>query len=184
MNSILSRAFTLLAAIAILSAGAALVAPQYSHAKIKTKCTKFQPGDLNVIFANGGYIVAEGNNWILEFGADRAEARLSVHVIQHYGMNKICEVNPPDTAMNYFLVGGAAPKGAIVGEDCIGFKTKRVEYKLIGNEYFLVEGSRRLLPLGPDRDAARRARKTIRNSGFRNICYIGRPDPSMTYFRK
>ena len=67
--------------------------------------------------------VVEGSHWILDFGADKANAQKAKNVIQHYGMNRICYVGRPDPTnqqlMMYLTVNGAAPTGALAGEDAI-----------------------------------------------------------------
>jgi hypothetical protein len=45
-----------------------------------------------------------------------------------------------------------------------------------------VDGNNWLLAYGWDQAAADRARATIRHYGFTEMCFIGRPGPSMTYY--
>ena len=46
--------------------------------------------------------IADGNNWLVDFGPAEGNARLSLHLIRKYGFNKICFVGRPSPPMIYF----------------------------------------------------------------------------------
>jgi hypothetical protein len=49
------------------------------------------------------------------FGSSRSEAMQSLNVIKHYGMNIQCFVGRPNPPMEFYLVDGESPEGAMDG---------------------------------------------------------------------
>jgi hypothetical protein len=86
--------------------------------------------------------------------------------------------------MMYWLNdNGRAPSGQLPGEDCISFDRDHLAVVEIGGRWKVVEGTHWLLDFGPGEGNARAALHFIRKHRFDQICYVGRPDPSMTYFK-
>ena len=67
-------------------------------------------------------------------------------------------------------------------EDCIGFNPENIAVKNIGGRWKLVEGNHWILDFAKQRSEADQAFQRIKQYGFDSICFVGRPDPSMTYF--
>lgn len=128
--------------------------------------------------------IVVGNMWLLDFGNSEEEARQSLRIIQHYQMSKQCFVGRPDPSMEYYLVGNNAPVGACVGEDCIGFNPAAITVKRVGGRWKIVEGEHWILDFGNKEDEAKSAFDIIQKYGFNKICFVGRPGPSMSYFRR
>jgi hypothetical protein len=66
--------------------------------------------------------------------------------------------------------------------DCIGLSPQNVAIQQIQNRWKVVDGSNWLLDYGSDKAGAERARDAIRHYGLTKECFIGRPNPSMTYW--
>jgi hypothetical protein len=87
--------------------------------------------------------------------------------------------------MEYYLdKRGEAPEGPMDGEDCIFFNPANLEVLFIQGRWKIVEGNSWLMDFDQNEDEARQALDYILLHGFRFICFVGRPNPSMTYFRK
>ncbi len=114
---------------------------------------------------------------------DRREAELAQSIIRHYGFDRHCFVGRPDPSLEYWLAGGAAPAGAVRGEDCIAFDRDSLSLKQRSGGWSMTAG-RQSLRLFPNREEAEQALAVIARYGFRQNCFVGRPDPSMTYLRK
>jgi len=67
-------------------------------------------------------------------------------------------------------------------EDCIAFNPDKSEVKQIQARWKLVEGSHWILDLGREKVEADQSFKIIKKYSFDSICFVGRQDPSMTYF--
>ncbi len=147
-------------------------------------CIPFDYRQAVVQKIGGRWKIVVGNMLLLDFGANEAEARRALEIIKHYKMNKQCFVGRPDPSMVYYLADDQAPAGKKAGEDCIGFNPDRIEVAEIGGRYKIVEGNRWILDFGDNEDEANNSLAIIRNYGFQYICFVGRPDPSMSYFRK
>jgi hypothetical protein len=180
----IERAIPVCLAVAALALVFVLAVPGVSLAKTKVECTKFKPANITVSRTSSGYAVTEFNKSILQVGGSRAEARLALHLMQFYSMTRVCRVAGTEPAFTYYKSGEKSPRGAVAGEDCVGFNPKKVRYVKKGNTYFLVEGSHSIVALGKNEGAAKKVRSIVREIGFNNICYVGRPQPSMVYFRK
>ena len=115
--------------------------------------------------------------------SSETEARKALKIIQHYKMNRQCFVGRPDASMEYYLVDGKAPTGSLPGEDCIGFNPDKIRVRRINNRWKIVEGSHWIMDFESSEAEARLAYEIIKKYGFRFICFVGRPDPSMTYFK-
>jgi len=119
----------------------------------------------------------------MDFDNNEAEARKALEIIKHYGMNSQCFVGRPDPSMEYYLVNGQTPTGYFSGEDCISFNQATIEVKQVNNRWKIVDGYHSILDFETKEDEARTAFNIIKKYEFNRICFVGRPDPSMTYFR-
>ncbi|MFX1475845.1 MAG: hypothetical protein ACFFCO_10280 [Promethearchaeota archaeon] len=151
---------------------------------IQEDCIGFHPDRIEVKRVSGRWKIVEGSHWILDFENLEAEARLAFSIIKHYRMDQICFVGRPDPSMTYFLSRRRAPKGPFPGEDAIAFNPKKIEVKQISGRWKIVEGSHWIMDFETNAGEAREAFQIIKKYGFKYICFVGRPDPSLTYFRK
>ncbi len=148
----------------------------------------FNRANLAVIQAGGRWKVAEGNHWMLDTGTSQAEAQRALDIINHYKLASLCFVGRPRcgdvSPMMYWLTDtGRAPTGQLPGEDCIPFDPTNLAVVEIGGRWKVVEGTHWLLDFGPGQGNAIAALHFIREYRFNQICFVGRPDPSMTYFK-
>jgi hypothetical protein len=150
----------------------------------KEDCVSFNPDKIEVTQINGRWKIVEGGHWIMDFGSNEAEARKAFKILKHYGINSHCFVGRPDPSMTYCLVNKKAPTGAFPGEDCVGFDPANIKVKEIEGSWKIVEGDHWIMDFGDKEEEAVLALTFIKKHGFTNICFVGRPDPSMTYFRK
>jgi Trypsin-like peptidase domain len=147
-------------------------------------CIPFDPGRAQVVQAQGRWKIAVDAMWLLDFGSSKTEAQQALKIIQHYGLNSQCFVGRPQPSMEFYLVNGRAPEGAMAGEDAIGFNPPALEVQRVRGRWKIAEGSHWLMDFDQEEEEARQALSYILRHGFRFICFVGRPDPSMTYFRK
>jgi V8-like Glu-specific endopeptidase len=163
-----------------------------------TRTTEFQnlvPGnehDFICFSSNKTQVVQVGLCWkilvgdilLLDFGTSQSEAEQAIKVITHYGMNSQCFVGRPHPSMEFYLVDGDSPSGALEGEDAIPMDPAKVEVQYVRGRWKVVEGDHWIMDFDQSEREARQALSYILYYGFRYICFVGRPDPSMTYFRK
>ena len=69
------------------------------------------------------------------------------------------------------------------GEDCLSFDWHNVVAQNSGG-WRVTDGSSSMLFYGPDAAGANRAVEIIQHYRFTAQCYIGRPGPSMKYFKR
>jgi hypothetical protein len=148
-------------------------------------CLGLDPGAIEVEEDDsGGYRIVEGNSILLAFD-ELGNANRTRDVIQHYGFTQQCFVGRPDPPMAYWLVDGAPPVrdgGGLDSEDCLELDPDAIEVSEDGSGgYRIVEGSSILLAFD-ELGNANRTRDVIQHFGFTQQCFVGRPDPPMTYW--
>ena len=148
----------------------------------------FNRNNVAAVQVGGRWKVAEGSHWMLDTGTSQWEAERCVEIINHYRLASMCFVGRPrcgdSSPMMYWLTNtGRAPSGRLQGEDCIAFDRDNLAVVEIGGRWKVVEGTHWLLDFGPGEGNAIAALHFIRKYGFDEICFVGRPDPSMTYFK-
>jgi len=168
----------------ILRAGLLLLSFLFIRAASAEDCIQFHPKNCRVEWINPSYKVVDGTMWLLDFGSNKDEAYKALEIIQHYKLNSQCFVGRPFPSMEYWLVNGTAPLGNLPGEDCISFNPANIQVSYVGGDYRIVDGSLRLLDFGKNKAEAMEAYNIIKKYSFSEICYVGRPQPSMTYFKK
>jgi hypothetical protein len=149
----------------------------------------FNRANLSVAQFGGRWKVVEGNHWMIDTGSSKAEADRIVEIIKHYKLGLMCFVGRPTcgdvTPMMYWLTdSGAAPNGSLAGEDCLAFNPANLAVIDVGGRWKVAEGAHWLLDFGPGHGNAVAALHFIRKYGFNEICFVGRPGPSMTYFKR
>lgn len=144
----------------------------------------FDPARARVLNVNGRWKIVVDDMWLLDFGANSAEAKQALKIIKFYRMNSQCFVGRPNPSMEFYLVNGRAPEGPMTGEDAISFNPQNIEVMRVAGRWKIVEGNHWIMDFDQAEDEARQAWSYILRYGFRYICFVGRPDPSFTYFRK
>lgn len=151
---------------------------------LKEDCIYFDYRYAQVKYINRSWKIVVGNIWLLDFGYKYNEAVKALKIIKYYRMNSQCFVGRPNPSMEYYLVNGYAPVGPYPGEDAIYFNPYTIQVKRINNRWKIVDGNHYILDFGYNYNEASQAFKIIKKHGFRYICFVGRPNASMTYFRK
>lgn len=143
----------------------------------------FNPANARVVSAGGRWKIEVDGMWLLDFAGNQSEAQRALAIIQQYGFNAQCFVGRPNPSMEFYLVNGQAPRGSMPGEDCIGFDPANLEATYVAGRWKVVEGNHWLLDFDQEQHEARQALSYILRYQFRSICFVGRPGPSLTYFK-
>ena len=145
-------------------------------------CIGFRTESLEIRAEGTVFLLTDGSSRMKLF-PNRPEAERALKIIHLYGINKHCFVGRPDPALEYWLNGDQGPQGEIENEDCISFNPDNLSIRPFGTLFLLVDGSHSLVSF-PNVNEAETARKIILKYRFNQFCFVGRPDPSMTYFRR
>lgn len=156
---------------------------------IPEDCIGFNRANLGVAQFGGRWKVVEGSHWMIDTGSSKAEADRILEIINHYKLASMCFVGRPSCGdvrpMMYWLTNaGAAPSGNMPGEDCIPFDPDHLAVVEVGGRWKVAEGAHWLLDFGAGHGNAVAALQFIRKYRFNEMCFVGRPDPSMTYFKR
>src|SRR5205085_1230066 len=132
--------------------------------------------------------VVDGTHWIMDFKTKSADAKKARDVIKFYGMTRICYVGRPSPTgkqlMMYFKVGSGVPNGPFAAEDALPFSNANVQAKQVGGRWTVVDGNHLMINFEASEANCRKAVWLIKKYGFNFICFVGRPNPPMMYFRK
>lgn len=152
---------------------------------LKEDIIYFNGQHAQVVNAQGRWKIAVGNMWLLDFENNQAEAQQALNVIRRYQLNQQCFVGRPQPSMEYYLSNGRPPMGPMPGEDAIRFDNTRIKVMYMGGRWKIVEnGNHAMLDFDQNEDEAWRALRIIWKYDFSYLCFVGRPNPSMTYFRR
>ncbi|MEW6620164.1 MAG: hypothetical protein AB1422_12655 [bacterium] len=153
-------------------------------AKFTEDCIPFDYKKVKAKNVNGRWKVVQGSMWMLDFGTNKSQAEKAIEIMKHYKLDRQCFVGRPDAPMQYYTTGGKAPQGSLAGEDCISFNPNNVTAKNIGGHWKVVDGSHWLLDFGNKEAESKIAVEIIKFYGFKQICFVGRPNAPMMYFKK
>jgi hypothetical protein len=151
---------------------------------------RFNRDNVAAVQVGDRWKVVEGeHHWMLDSGTSQEEAMRAVEIINFYGLSFECFVGRPQCGgvdpMPYWLnEEGDAPGAHMMGEDCLRFDPANLSAVEVDGRWGLFDGSHWLHNFGPGEGNAIAAVHFIRKYGFNHICYVGRPDASMTYFRR
>jgi hypothetical protein len=67
-------------------------------------------------------------------------------------------------------------------EDCIGFNPATAQAALVQGRWKLVDGNMWMLDFGNSQDEAKKAEAIVKFYKLNRQCFVGRPDPSFTYW--
>lgn len=159
--------------------------PLFVLAELKEDIINFNYQNARVVSANGSWKVAADNMWLLDFGPNRQQADQALQIIQHYRLNQQCFVGRPQASMKYYLANGRAPVGPFPGEDSIYFDNTKLRVVNVRNRWKIIElPSHSMLDFDQNEAEAWIALRIIWKYDFSYICFVGRPNAPMMYFRR
>jgi len=151
-------------------------------------CVGMDYRNIQVKMINGRWKIVEGSRYHIDFGGKLLSAIKAYNIIRHYKFTSHCFVGRPKASMEYFLSDGKAPVGPFPGEDSIGFNPSAIMVKKIssrwGTKWIIVEGEQQIMDFKSSEEEALKAFAIIQKYGFNRICFVGRPNSPMTYFRR
>jgi hypothetical protein len=130
----------------------------------------------------GQWKVVDGPQQMMAFGSNAAEAQRAANVIRHYRFTETCYIGRPDPSMIYFKRGSTVPSGGMPGDDCVGNNPNTTQARWVGGAWKVVDGSHWMLHMGGNESEARQAEEVIRHYRLNRQCFVGRPNPGMTYW--
>jgi hypothetical protein len=114
---------------------------------------------------------------------DDEEAKQALVIVSDYKLDTQCFVGRPDPGLAYWKSNGRLPSGRIDGEDCLPVNAGNLSVKVAGGMSLVMDGGRSMMRFRERADAGQ-AIDVMKALGARQICYVGRPDPSMTYLKR
>ncbi|MFW5700143.1 MAG: hypothetical protein ACOCWM_00500 [Cyclobacteriaceae bacterium] len=148
---------------------------------INEDCIPINYTALKIIPENGKYLISDGSSRMLLID-DKKEAEQILKTINNYQFTSTCYVGRPNPSFSYCLASNKAPRAKnLAGEDCLSFNNKNLKVELINNKYTITDGSHLLFSFGQNKEEADLTLDIIRQHGFNQSCFVGRPNPSFQY---
>ena len=88
-------------------------------------CLPIDVHRLRVELVAGRWKIVDDGDFLLDFGGSQANAERGAAILAHYAIDRMCFIGRPNPSMTYFTVGGAAPAGAMEGEDFDRLRSER-----------------------------------------------------------
>lgn len=171
--------------IVLVLALVAAIAPLTVLGELKEDIIRFNFQNAQVVNIDGRCKVTANNMWLLDFGPNQAQANQALQVIRLYRLNQQCFVGRPDPSMQYYLSNGMPPVGPVPGEDSIRFDNNNLRVVNYNNRWKIIEGTNHaMLDFDQNEAEAWAALRIIWKYDFNYICFVGRPNPPMMYFRR
>lgn len=147
-------------------------------------CVDVNPrwGSLRVRETGGGYAIMQGGSALAVFESQE-EAAYARLLIVSYTLNQKCVIGTEDLSFEYWTNSGNIPNGAMLGEDCIAFNPANLRARRSGGMWRVQDGSSILYAM-ETREEAEAVIAFLQESGARRSCFVGRPDPGMSYVRR
>lgn len=164
---------------------APVVPPVPAHVRplFKEDCIGFNPARIAVKNIGNRWKIVEGSHYILDFGDNKAEAITAFKIIKRYGFDQSCFVGRPGPSMTYWLKNGRAVSGSMAGEDCLQHNLANLQVRKLKGSWKIVDGSHWLMDFGTKKSEAKQALQIMRQHGFSQHCFVGRPQPSFEYWK-
>ncbi|MEM7766736.1 MAG: toll/interleukin-1 receptor domain-containing protein [Pseudomonadota bacterium] len=151
------------------------------------------PGTEDCLRYTSGFTVREQSGaWQLRSGsalvqtvASREEAMTLLRLITEYGLTEQCFVGRPDPGLSYWKTReGALPSlPGIADPDCLNVQGSNLSVRVRGGMSLVMDGARSMMRFR-EREKAETAVAILQHYGASEICYVGRPGPSMTYLKR
>ncbi len=148
------------------------------------ECVDVTPrwGSLRVRETGDGYAIMQSGTALATFETQE-EAAYARLLIVSYRLTQKCTLGDDELGFEYWLAGSDVPEGAMLGEDCIGFNPANLRARRSGGIWRVQDGSSILYAM-ETREDADAVIAILRDSGARRSCFVGRPDPGMSYIRR
>ena len=144
------------------------------------------PIEVQEIGNDRGYrLVDTGRNNVL-LSASGTSARENMYqarnLVNGYQLKYQCFVGRPNAPLSYWKTGDGLPTGRAQGEDCVALDYNNLAMRARGGMYYLYSDNSVLVRFDNAEDT-KQAIAVMTAYRASQVCYVGRPDPSMMYLK-
>jgi hypothetical protein len=124
-----------------------------------------------------------GTRTLKDFGPHERAARDALRAIQFYQFNEYHTLGDGDPQFEFFLTNGQAPRGRLLNQQPLPLHPATLAVRRIDKAWWLTQAERPLFHFATQEEA-RAALELIRRYKFDQVCFLGHPEPVMTYFTR
>jgi murein DD-endopeptidase MepM/ murein hydrolase activator NlpD len=157
--------------------------PPIGSVQAHEACSAFDAEKLAIVY-NGYQFDVRDSEGLLFRAPTMAEAQRLIEVVGQLQADRSCAVGLPGPSMTYLLRGCEPPPGAVAGEDCVTFDPASLALRREPDGRFSLRSNLGTMQTFPDAMEAGSALGILHKHGFTRHCFVGRPSPSLQYFRR
>jgi hypothetical protein len=132
---------------------------------------------------NGVWKLTAGGVVLANFGKNEGDARTALAAVHHYRFTEQYRLGKPEPRFSWFLSGGQAPQGLMLGVPGLSFQADALKVQQVGQRWGVLAGDQVLLLLGEKQEEARQVLAAIQQNRFDRLCRLGAFDgDGMTFF--
>jgi hypothetical protein len=124
---------------------------------------------------SGEWRLSAGSQVLADFGTNSHEARLALSALRHYRFTEQYKVGGEQPVLTYYVAGGAAPRGLMMGLNGQAFQPDKLEVRQVDGRYCLCNDQQVVLRLGERSDEASRLLERIKTSHADRVSRVGDP---------
>ena len=150
-----------------------------------SKCKNINLNHLSIKEANGKSILISKNQLIIK-AKNKTDLNKAKTIIHTYKLEKNCSLTTSSSSMKTFLTNnfGIASGKPLENEDCIYIVNSGKLRIRNQNDQFFIYDRNTLIASLKTKEEAKQLIKLIQLKEAAQICYVGRPSPSMMYLKK
>jgi len=147
---------------------------------LQPSCVSFSPDALGMFNRANRWTVVHARQVLVTAGRDPRSAWRAMNFIRRNGFTQKCVL--PGTSFEFWRTGSGLPKGVSPREDCVSIDTRAANVRQVGNRFIVGAGERSYMAFD-SRLKARSALAQLRTLNVAHACYLGRPNPYLTYLK-
>jgi hypothetical protein len=130
---------------------------------------------------DGHWKLTAGERCLIDFEARSEMAFDALRIVQYYRFTEQCRLGSGPLACTYYLVNGEAPRGVMLGLECVEFRPEQLALRQVGEAWAVCSHGRPLVIAGNSVEEANEALQMIQRYQFTHVCYLGNPErPAMS----
>jgi hypothetical protein len=132
----------------------------------------------------GGWKLVAGGYVLADFGASEVDARTALAAVHYYRPTEHCHVGPRVAACSYFLVGGQAPRGVMLGVPSVSFQPELLRVGPAEGGWAVCDGGRPVVFCGASADDAKEMLDVMQRYRFDRLCRVGANGHGLTFLAR
>lgn len=128
------------------------------------------------------WTIVDGSHQLFYFGRNRSEGQQALNIIRQFAFTSTCYIGRPDASMQYLRAGNTVPGGSHGSIDCLPFNRANIRIEAAGGGQWRLTDGVSSIRMFPNQGEVQQAVDAINTYHLNRQCFVGRPDPSFTFW--